>query len=127
VILTFEMVLELHRLSLEQFGGMEGVRDIGLLSSAVNAPFAGIGDMDFYPDVIDKAAVLVRGLVQNHPFFDGNKRTGYFALRYFLELNGYSITASEDEKYDFIMAIASGQMDVPAITAWLKQHAARKA
>jgi death-on-curing protein len=126
-MLTVELVLELHRLSLEQFGGMEGIRDVGLLESAVNAPFSGIGDMDFYPDGIDKAAVLVRGLVQNHPFFDGNKRTGYFALRYFLETNGYTITATEDEKYDFVVAIASSQMGVSDIDAWLKQHTARKA
>lgn len=120
--ITLEVVQELHQVSLREHGGLPGVREMGLLESAVYTPFSGFGDVDFYPEFLTKAAVLIRGIVQNHPFFDGNKRTGYLAMRYFLETNGYRLTATEDELYDFVIAIASGELEVEAISAWLQAH-----
>jgi len=72
MILSLDLVLKLHERSLKEFGGLRGVMDMDLLESAVFQPFSGFGDPDFYPSVLEKAAVILRGIVKNHPFFDGN-------------------------------------------------------
>lgn len=117
-----QQALRVHELSLERYGGLPGIRDEGLLISAISQPFKGIGDEDFYPEVHEKAAVLMYGIIANHPFLDGNKRTGLGLGLAFLKVEGVEVMATDDELYNFTIAIASGQMDIPAIAAWLKKN-----
>lgn len=100
------------------------VADLGLADSALHAPAAGFGDEDFYPEFVDKAAVLIVRLVGNHPLPDGNKRAGWVALRLFVELNGWGWNPmpSIDEAEAAVLAIAGGEWREEATAAWLRDH-----
>lgn len=102
------------------------MRDQGLLESAVYRPQASFGGEDLYPDLFSKAAVLGHSIIKNHPFVDGNKRTGFEAMRLLLRLNGYDIQASLNVKFDFVLAIAEGKLKEQAIADWLKQHSRKR-
>lgn len=95
--LTVDEVLETYQRIMQQSGGLIGVRDFGALESAVAQPYMTFGGNDLYPSLAEKAAALGFSLIQNHPFVDGNKRTGHAALATFLAINGYKIDASMDE------------------------------
>src|SRR2546426_10931368 len=95
--LTKEEVIELHRRGLERFGGMPGLRDEGLLDSALAQPRATFGGEELHPALSAKAAALAFSLINNHPFVDGNKRVGFAALAVFLELNSRRLICSSDE------------------------------
>ena len=88
-------VEQLHKLLIDQFGGSDGIRDKAALESALSRPFQTFDNHDLYPGVIDKAASLIESILVNHPFIDGNKRTGYLVLRLFLINNGLDIFASQ--------------------------------
>ena len=107
--LSKEQVLRLHNALLETFGGTAGVRDDGLLESALNAPFATFGGQYLYPSVQAKAAQLGFGLVCNHPFVDGNKRIGAHVMLVFLAINGIELDYTQEELIDIILQIASGR------------------
>jgi death-on-curing protein len=92
-----EEVLLIHERILDKFGGAGGLRDGGLLDSAVNRPRAAFGGRNLYPDIFAKAAALGHSLVLNHPFVDGNKRTAWEAMHTLVEENGYSLRAEQDE------------------------------
>lgn len=96
--LNVDMVLELHDGVLARFGGSAGVRDFGGLESALGQPRMTFGDIELYPTVAEKAAALGFSIIQNHPFVDGNKRTGHAAMELFLILNGFEIAKSVDEQ-----------------------------
>ena len=115
-------VLYLYQQIIQQTGGAAGLRDEGLLDSAVYRPRASFGGQDLYPDLFSKAAALGHSIVSNHPFIDGNKRVGFEAMRLMLRLNGYDIHASLETKYEFVMDIAKGRLTEQAIADWLKQH-----
>lgn len=116
-------VLYLHKRVIEVSGGSHGVRDEGLFESAVYRPQASFGGQDLYPDVFAKAAALGHSLVKNHPFVDGNKRTGFEAMRLFLRINGKDLSASDDQKFDLVMKIASDpRFDEHRIADWLKAY-----
>ena len=115
-------VLYLYQQIIQQTGGAAGLRDEGLLDSAVYRPQASFGGQDLYPDLFSKAAALGHSIVSNHPFIDGNKRVGFEAMRLMLRLNGYDIHASLETKYEFVMDIAKGRLTEQAIADWLKQH-----
>ena len=117
-----QQVLYLYRQISRQLGGTVGLRDQGLLESAVYRPQATFGGQDLYPDLFSKAAALGHSLIANHPFIDGNKRVGYAAMRLMLRLNGQDLDASADAKVAFVVAIASGKMTEQAIADWLKHH-----
>ncbi|MEK7858138.1 MAG: type II toxin-antitoxin system death-on-curing family toxin [Elusimicrobiota bacterium] len=120
-------VLYLHKRVLEASGGSAGVRDQNLLESAVYRPQATFGGSDLYPDAISKAAALGHSIIKNHPFVDGNKRTGFEAMRLFLRLNGLDVKASEDEKFRFVMEAASDStVDEHAFRTWLKKHSVKR-
>lgn len=123
--LNINQVLAIHSEVIEQAGGARGIRDIGLLDSAVARPQATFGEKDLYPDIFSKAACLGHSLIGNHPFVDGNKRTGYMSMRLFLNINGYDIKASEDEKYKFVIEITEKERDERSIAEWLKKHSQR--
>lgn len=120
--LTLIEVLELHRKILEQSGGALGIRDIGLLESAIAQSQMTFGGEDLYPNLLEKAAVLGFSIIMNHPFLDGNKRTGHSATESFLVLNGMEINASVDEQELVVLAIASGELGCKAFIEWLQQH-----
>lgn len=100
------------------------VANLGLADSALHAPAAGFGDTDFYPDFVDKAAVLVVRLAKNHPLPDGNKRAAWVALRLFIDINGWSWdpTPSVDDAEKAMLAIASGDWGHEEAATWLRDH-----
>ena len=122
--LTLIEILELHRQILEQSGGALGIRDMGLLESAIAQPRMTFGGEDLYPSLLDKAAALGFSIIMNHPFVDGNKRTGHAATETFLVLNGLEINASVDEQEGMVLAIASGMLGREEFAGWLQQHTA---
>jgi death-on-curing protein len=120
--LSLKEVLELHRLLLEQTGGLAGVRDLGLLESAVAQPLMSFGEQELYPTIVEKAAALGFSLIKSHPFNDGNKRIGHAALETFLVLNGYEVDAPVDEQERVIMSVAAGEMGRDDFVDWLRAH-----
>ena len=117
MILTQE-ILTIHKTLIDTFGGSAGVRDLPALESALARPFQQYDGDDLYQSVLQKAAALVESLLINHPFVDGNKRTGYTALRLFLLQNSLDFSTKAD-RYKFIIDIASGQLKYDDILTWL--------
>ena len=124
ITLTKEQVLLLHKSIYERYGGSFGVRDEGLLDSALEAPFQTFGGQDLYPGDMDKIVRFGYGLIGNHPFHDGNKRIGALALLTLLELNGYLIYATDKELSDVIYAVASRSdgKTYEDLLAWVNAH-----
>ncbi|HOY10853.1 MAG TPA: type II toxin-antitoxin system death-on-curing family toxin [Candidatus Omnitrophota bacterium] len=117
-----KQVIYLHKQIISETGGTQGVRDRGLLESAVYRPQASFGGRDLYPDLYSKTAVLCYFIIHNYPFVDGNKRVGYEGMRLMLRVNGYDINASPKEKFEFIMSIAKGEMNERNIAYWISTH-----
>ena len=122
-MIDIEDVLKIHEFLIDKFGGLHGVRDIDLLKSEIGRPLQTFDKRDLYKTPIEKSAAVIESIVNNHPFIDGNKRTGYVLLRLFLLEQGMDIRASQIEKYDFVIAIASGNLSFEEIVSWIKQHA----
>lgn len=120
--LSKRQILLLHEQLLSQSGGLQGVRDEGLLESALEAPFQAFGDTDAYPSLQQKAARLGYGLIKNHPFVDGNKRSGAHAMLVFLALNGVELSYSQKELSDIILAVAAGEKEYKDLLSWLLKH-----
>lgn len=121
--LTLEDVLELHRLQLERFGGSDGLRDRGLLESAIAQPQAGFGDEFFHKGLFEMAAAYLFHIVKNHPFVDGNKRAGLLAALVFLDINGIEIDHGTPELYDLTIAVAEGRLEKLTIANDLRRIA----
>jgi death-on-curing protein len=120
--LTINELLEIHRQITVQSGGALGVRDLGLLEAALAQPRMSFSGEELYPGIVEKAAALGFSLIQNHPFIDGNKRTGHAAMEVFLILNGFEIDATVDEQEQVILAVASGHLKRDSFTDWLRRH-----
>ncbi|MBQ8539701.1 MAG: type II toxin-antitoxin system death-on-curing family toxin [Ruminococcus sp.] len=120
--LTQEQILMLHTELISATGGTDGVRDFGLLSSALNAPFQQFDNKDLFPTIQQKAARLGYGLIKNHAFVDGNKRIGVHTMLVFLEINGISLEYTQKELYTTVLDIASGKADVEELTTWILNH-----
>lgn len=121
-MIELDEVLEIHEQLIKSFGGSSGVRDIHLLSSAIQRPFQTFDGEFVYQTILEQSSALVESILVNHPFVDGNKRTGYVLLRRLLIQNKLDIHASEDEKYSFIISIASGLSKFDEILNWLKEN-----
>ena len=121
--LSLREILTLHERIAASSGGGIGVRDLGLLESAIAQPRQSFDGADLYPSILDKAAALGFSLVSNHPFVDGNKRVGHAALEVFLMLNGYELEASVDEQERIILAVAAGDMSREEFSVWVERHA----
>ena len=117
-----KQIIYLHKRLVSVFGGAHGLRDKGLLESAVYRPQASFGGKELYAGVFLKAAVLGHSIITNHPFLDGNKRTGFEAMRLLLRINGSDIKASEKKKFDFVLKIAKGHCKERDIADWLERH-----
>ena len=121
-ILSKRQILMLHTALIAQTGGINGVRDEGLLDSAINAPFQTFAEQDLYPTVLEKAARLGFGLISNHPFLDGNKRIGAHAMLTFMGVNQINLCCTDEELISLILQVASGRLDYDGMLEWLKSH-----
>lgn len=122
IILTKAQVLLLHEQLIAEIGGSPGLRNEGLLDSALKTPFQTFGGEDIYPSLQQKAARLCFGLVQNHPFVDGNKRIGAHAMLVFLALNGIELQHSQAELSNVILRLAAGEIEVSDLMQWILDH-----
>ncbi len=120
--LTKEQVLMLHSQLIEATGGSYGVRDEGLLDSALESPFQSFSGEEFYLSIQAKAARLCYGLVKNHAMIDGNKRLGAHAMLVFLVLNGYELSYTQKELSDLILEVADGKQGYGNILKWILEH-----
>ena len=117
-----EKVKLLHQLMAEATGGSIGVRDEGLLDSAIESAFATFDGIELYPSKEEKAAKLGHSLISNHAFVDGNKRIGVYVMLSFLELNGIRIEASDEDVVALGLGVADGSMKQEAILEWIMGH-----
>lgn len=120
--LTPQQVLFIHLRLIKVTGGSHSIRDLGLLESAVARPQATFDDQELYPDLFQKAAALMQSLIMNHPFLDGNKRTGITAAGLFLRQNGWQLRTSNEALETFTLRVATGGTTLEEISAWLRQN-----
>lgn len=118
-MITIEVAIKIQSVLIEKFGGASGISDIKLLESALMRPYQTFDKRDLYPSPAEKAAALIESIITNHPFIDGNKRFGYVAMRLILLDDGFDIQATADEKYDFVLSIATGVFKFPEIISWI--------
>ncbi|MBU1368498.1 MAG: type II toxin-antitoxin system death-on-curing family toxin [Bacteroidetes bacterium] len=121
-MISMEDVLKIHKLLIDQFGGSHGVRDKSSLNSAINRPFATFDQRELYPEPVDKAAAILESIVINHPFIDGNKRTGYVLARLVLLKSGLDIKANQEDKYEMVMAVSKGEWKFEQIRVWMTER-----
>ncbi len=117
-----EQIIKLHSMSIKQSGGMNGVRDNGLLDLALNSPFQTFENEELYPSIQSKAARLCFSLISNHPFNDGNKRIGILAMLVFLDVNQIMIDCSDEDLIDLGLGVASGKYKTDYIKTWIINH-----
>ena len=117
-----EKILLLHRIRAQATGGSIGVRDEGLLESALEAAFSGFGGVEFYPTKEEKGARLGYNLISNHAFVDGNKRIGMYVMLTFLEVNGIHMDCTNEDVIHAGLSVAEGSMDYDGLLAWVREH-----
>lgn len=124
VWITLNVILAIHEEQLDEHGGLVGVRDQGLLESALARPehLAAYGE----PDAAELAAAYGYGISRNHPFLDGNKRTAFVATLLFLRLNGYNLIATDMEKVLKMLDVAAGEISEEAFAEWIRQYSAAR-
>ncbi len=122
VYLSVDQILALHEAQVRHFGGAPAIRDRGSLESAAARPAMTFGGEDLYGDLAAKAAALMHSLVLNHPFVDGNKRVGVASAEYFIERNGHSLVASDEELEELTLAVAEGKVEAGALAIWFRQR-----
>ena len=117
-----EKILLLHQIMAQATGGSVGVRDEGLLESALEAAFSGFGGVELYPTKEEKGARLGYNLISNHAFVDGNKRIGMYVMLTFLEVNGIHMDCSNEDVIHAGLSVAEGSMDYDGLLAWVREH-----
>lgn len=120
--LSKNQVTASHSALIREFGGIDGIRDEGLLESALAAPFQTFGGEPVYPSLQAKAAQLGFGLIRNHPFVDGNKRIGAHTMLVFLAVNGIELRYEQQELIDIVLSVAAGQIDRQGLLQWILDH-----
>ncbi len=120
--ISLEVLLALHILAIEQFGGSDGIRDLGRLESALASQRQQVFGEELYKSIFDKAAALCRGIVGDHPFDDGNKRTAMLTALTFVEINDYHFMAEPGELENSVVQVAVEHVEIPAIALWLQTH-----
>ena len=123
-MLTKQQILLLHTQLIRQSGGTDGVRDEGMLDSAISQPLQTFDNMELYPGIVDKAVHLGYGLITNHPFVDGNKRIGTHAMLVTLDINGIELQYQDEDMIQLILKIASGKADDRVLRTWVLAHIA---
>ena len=122
IILSKAQILKLHTQLIDEYGGTDGIRDMGLFESAIYAPFQVFGEIEVYPTLQEKGARLGYGLIKNHAFIDGNKRIGAHTMLVFLMLNGVYLEYSQDELIDIVLKVASGENSYDELLNWVLNH-----
>ncbi|WP_276777142.1 type II toxin-antitoxin system death-on-curing family toxin [Fannyhessea vaginae] len=122
--LTQEQVMKLHQVLIETSGGSLGIRDEGMLDSALKTPLQTFDKRELFPTILDKATRLAFGLIKNHPFIDGNKRIGTHAMLIFLALNNIMLSYKDEELIDIIFKVASDRADENDLYSWIENHQA---
>jgi len=121
-MITRELIDELHELSLKAYGGGSGTRDESMLESAIARPFQTFGGEPLYPTVYEKAAAIAQSIIINHPYIDGNKRTGLLAMIAMLEVYGFELTAESNETYEMTIKISTGHIELNEISDWIEHN-----
>ncbi|HEN3083883.1 TPA: type II toxin-antitoxin system death-on-curing family toxin [Streptococcus agalactiae] len=121
-ILTVEQVIELHSRLIQATGGLDGVRDAGLVESSLSSAFSSYFGIEKYPSIEEKAARLCYSLVNNHAFLDGNKRIGIYVMIIFLELNGIVLNQTDEEIVKLGLGVAASELDYNAILEYIRNH-----
>ena len=122
VFLTLDDIIESHQNQIETYGGSHGIRDIGLLESAIAQPEASFDGQYLHADIFEMAAAYLYHLVMNHPFVDGNKRVGLEAALIFLEINNENLSASDEELVDLVLKTTAGQVGKREIAEFFRSH-----
>ncbi len=122
LFLSLEEVIEIHNDQIQQYGGQSGIRDIELLKSAMAMPVAGVGGEYFHVDIYEMAAAYLFHIVRNHPFIDGNKRTGVVSALVFLILNGIELSADEDCLENMLISVAEGKTGKSEIVQFFRDN-----
>ena len=122
IVLSKEQVITIHEQLIAETGGISGLRDEGILESALYAPFQTFGNVEPYPSLQQKAARLGFGLIMDHPFIDGNKRTGTHTMLVFLALNNIELEYTQQELSETIMQIAAGNYSFEYLFKWIINH-----
>lgn len=123
--LTSEQVLFIHYCLIEETGGSHGIRDVGILQSAVSRPMATFDNKELYPDVFAKASAMMQSIIKNHPFVDGNKRTAITSASIFLLRNKFHVNASNRELEKFTFKVAAEKIEFKEIENWFKKNSKR--
>ncbi|HMG09002.1 MAG TPA: type II toxin-antitoxin system death-on-curing family toxin [Mucilaginibacter sp.] len=113
----------IHHILIDKFGGSKGIRDTAALDAALNRPYATFDNIDLYSTPIDKAAALFESIIINHPYVDGNKRIAYVLMKLLLMESGFTINATQDEKYEMVIAASKGEIRFDEIKLWLHSKA----
>lgn len=124
--LSLEQVVELHVVAIQRYGGSDGLRDLERLKSAIASQTQEVFGEELYKDVYEKAAALIRNIIGDHPFVDGNKRTAMLAGVTLLEINGLKFVAVKGELEDFAVQVAVERLEIPVIAAWLKARSKKQ-
>jgi death-on-curing protein len=124
LFLTLDDIIESHLNQIDTYGGSHGIRDIGLLESAIAQPEASFGGQYLHADIFEMAAAYLYHLVMNHPFVDGNKRVGLEAALIFLEINNENLKASDQELVDLVLKTTAGQVGKREIAEFFRYHCA---
>lgn len=122
IILSTQKILQLHHFLIQETGCLDGLRDEGLLDSAVQGPFATFDGQELYPRLEQKAAKLGYMLAKNHAFLDGNKRIGTYSMLVFLDVNGATMEYSDDELISLGFGIADGSLDYEDVLSWIQKY-----
>lgn len=125
-MIDLKLALEVHEEALRGTGGASGVRDIELLQSALARPFGSFGGQLFYETAEERAGAILESILLNHPFVDGNKRTGYILMRLVLNMDGLDLNRPKNDRYDFVIQVASGNLSFEEIVAWIRNAVAPK-
>ncbi|MFC0516117.1 type II toxin-antitoxin system death-on-curing family toxin [Mucilaginibacter angelicae] len=124
-MINVEKAEQIHNVLIEKFGGLTGIRDLPGLEAALARPYATFDQHELYPEAVDKAAAVFESLIINHPFMDGNKRISYVLMRLILLENGFDIAASQDEKYEMVIAASMGLIRFDEIKSWIAEKVIR--
>jgi len=121
LFLSLDEVIEMHKILIKRYGGAEGIRDLGLLESALYRPKTG-----YYKDLVSMAAALFESLINNHPFVDGNKRVAFFATDVFLRVNGYKLSVDSKKAHRFLLKLFDNQQcDMQHLEPWIRDKVVR--
>lgn len=123
IFLALEQILIIHEDQIDRYGGSHGLRDLALLESAIYRPQTTFSGQELYSTVFDKASALLHSLVMNHPFIDGNKRTGAVSMIIFLGLNGIELKTDQDKLIEVILQVENKTLTIEQLSEWIKSHA----